>query len=41
MEENLEHGFDAGGGESSDSGVYDVDVARTRAKVTPRTIPKA
>ena len=25
MEENLEHGFDAGGGESSDSGVYDVD----------------
>ena len=23
--ENLEHGFDAGGGESSDSGVYDVD----------------
>lgn len=25
MEENLEHGFDVSGGESSDSGVYDVD----------------
>ena len=25
MKENLEHGFDVSGGESSDSGVYDVD----------------